>query len=169
MQSISLQCPSCGRHNEDIDEQCECGFINDKSVIAELGTKDIDAIKSKSLKKIADQRNDRSTSQSVIKEIDSWIFTFSQEENCINLGTPALKEFKLKVTLEDLEELLECVYKLTGSQKTIRKIQMSIDALPDLIEEINNLIEEKRAKIPIKFNKAELQEIAESINKKLEE
>ena len=169
MQSISLTCPSCGRHNEDIDEQCECGFINDKSVIAELDKKDIDVIKSKSLKKIAEPKNDKLTSPSVIKEIDSWIFTFSQEENCINLGTPALKEFKLKLTLEDLEELLESVYKLTGSQKTIRKLQLSMDALPDLIEEVNRLIEEKRSKVPIKFNKGELQGIAELINNKLEE
>jgi len=169
MQSTSFLCPSCGRYNDDIEKQCECGFINDESVIAELEKKDIDVIKSKSLKKIADQKNDRSTPQLIIKEIDSWIVTFSQEENCINLGTPALKDFKLQLTLEDLEELLESVYKVTGNQKTIRKLQLSIDALPELIEEVNSLIEEKRSKTPIKFNKGELQGIAELINKKLEE
>lgn len=169
MQSISIQCPSCGRYNDGIEKQCECGFINDTSVVVELETKDNDVIKSKSLKKIIESGKDKSVSQSVIKEVDSWIFTFSEEENCINLGTPALKEFKLKLTLEDLEELLESVYKFTGEQKTIRKIQMSIEALPDLIEEVYKLIEEKRSKIPIKFNKGELQGIAELINKKLEE
>jgi hypothetical protein len=169
MQSISIQCPSCGRYNDDIEKQCECGFINDKSDIVELEKKDLDITKSKSLKKISGSKNDRSTSQLFIKEIDSWIFTFSEEENCINLGTPALKEFKLKLKLEDLEELLENVYEITGSQKTIKKLQLSIDALPELIEEVNRLIEEKRSKVPIKFNKGELQGIAELINKKLEE
>jgi len=169
MQSISLRCPSCGRYHDDIEKQCECGYINDESVIVELEKKDIDVIKNKSLKKIADQKNDRSASPSVIKEIDSWVFTFSQERNCINLGTPALKEFKLQLTLEDLEEILEGVYKITGKQKTMRKLQLSIDDLPDLIEEVNSLIEEKRSKVPIKFNKSELQGIAELINRKLEE
>lgn len=169
MQSISLRCPSCGRYNDGIEKQCECGYINDESVIVELEKKDIDAIKSKSLRKIADPKSDRSTSPSVIKEIDSWTFTFSQEENCINLGTPALKEFKLQLTLEELEEILESVYKITGKQKTMRKLELSIEDLPDLIEEVNSLIEEKRARIPIKFNKGELQGIADLINKKLEE
>jgi hypothetical protein len=169
MQSMSLQCPSCGRHNDDLEKQCECGFINDKSVIAEPEKKGSDVVKSKSLKNIDAPKINKHTKQLVIKEIDSWVFTFSQEENCINLGTPALNAFKLKLTLEDLEELLESVYQVTGSQKTIRKLQLSVETLPDLIEEVNRLIEEKRSKVSIKFDKGELQGIAELINKKLEE
>ena len=169
MQSMSLQCPSCGRHNDDLEKQCECGFINDKSVIVELEKKGSDALKSKSLKNIDAPKNNNHTKQLVIKEIDSWAFTFSQEENCINLGTPALQAFKLKLTLEDIEELLESVYRVTGRQKTIRKLQLSVESLPELIEEVNRIIEEKRSKVSIKFDKGELQGIAELINKKLEE
>jgi hypothetical protein len=169
MPSISLQCPSCGRHNDDVEKQCECGFVNDKSVIAELEEKGSDVVKSKSLKNIDAPKNNKHTKQLVVKEIDSWVFTLSQEENCINLGTPALKAFTLKLTLEDLEELLESVYRALGKQKTIRKLHISTEALPDLIEEVNRLIEEKRSKMSIKFDKGELQGIAELINKKLEE
>jgi len=169
MQSMSLQCPSCGRQNDDPEKQCECGFINDKSVIAELEKKGGDTVKSKSLKNIDAPKNNNHTEQHVLKEIDSWAFTFSQEENCIHLGTPALKAFKLKLTLEELEELLESIYRVTGRQKTIRKLQLSVEELPDLIDEVNRLIEEKRSKVSIKFDKGELQGIADLINKKLEE
>lgn len=169
MQSTSLQCPSCGRQNDNLEKQCECGFMNDTSFTQEHENKSSDLSKSKLVKKIDVPKNDRHTKQTVIKEIDSWIFTFSQEENCINLGTPALKAFTLKLNVEDLEELLESVYRVTGTQKTIKKLQLSVEALPDLIEEISKLIEEKRSKVSIKFDKVELQGIAQMINKKLAE
>ena len=111
----------------------------------------------------------KETKNQFIKEIDSWAFTFSPEENCINLSTAALKTFKLKITLEDLEELLEIFYRITDSKKTIRELQLSDEALHDLIKEINRLIEEKRSKISIEFDKGELQGISELINKKLKQ
>ncbi len=166
MSSIVLQCPSCGRHNFDLEKQCACGFNGDKSFNTELEKEGSDAIKSKSLKNIDGQISNNHAKTLLIKEIDSWLFTFSQEDNCINLGTPALNEFKLKITLEDLEEILECVYRVSGIQKTIRELHLSDEALHDLIEEINRLIEEKRSKISIKFNKGELQGISKLINKK---
>lgn len=193
MASVSLQCPSCGRHNDDPEKQCECGFINDNAVLEGLEGKSSDVVKSKSLRNIdAPKNNDvpknpknndvpknsknndvpknnNSSEQIVIKEVDSWVFTFSPEENSIHLGTPALKAFKLKLTLEDVEELLENVYQVTGGQKTIRKLQLSGEALTDLIEEVHRLIEEKRSKVSIKFDKGELNGIAELINKKLSE
>jgi hypothetical protein len=181
MPSVSLQCPSCGRHNDDPEKQCECGFINDSVVLAELENKSSDVVKSKSLRNIdapknsnapknnSPQKNNSHSKGVVIKEIDSWAFTFSPEDNCIHLGTPALKEFKLTLALEDVEELLENVYQVTDSQKTIRNLQLSGEALADLIEEVHRLIEEKRSKVPIKFDKAELNGLAELINKKLAE
>jgi hypothetical protein len=169
MSTISVQCPSCGRHKDDLEKQCECGFINDTSDIAELEIKDSDVVKSKSLKNIDEPQKNKLTKPVAIKEIDSWVFTFSQEDKCINLGTPALKAFNLKLTVEDLEELLESLYRATGERKTLRKLQLSVEALPELIEEVNRLIEEKRSKVSIKFDKGELQGIAELINKKLEE
>jgi hypothetical protein len=169
MSSISLQCPSCGRQNDDLEKQCACGFNDEKSYITELEKKGSAAVKSKSLKNIDKPKNNEHTKNILIKEVDSWAFTFSQEENCINLGTPALKAFKLNLTLEDLEEILEFVYQVTGRQKTIRKLQLSDEALHDLIEEVNRLSEEKRSKVSIEFDKDELKGIAELINKKLKE
>ena len=68
-----------------------------------------------------------------------------------------------------MEEILEFVYRITGGQKTIRKLQLSVEALPDLIEEVNRLSEEKRSKVSIEFDQDELKGIAELINKKLKE
>lgn len=181
MPSVSLQCPSCGRLNDDPEKQCECGFVNDTAVLAELGKMSSNAVKSKSIRNIdapknieapknnGPQKNNSHSRGVVIKEIDSWSFTFSPEENCVHLGTPALKEFKLTLKLEDVEELLESFYHATGGHKTIRKLQLPGEALVDLIEEIHRLIEEKRSKVPVKFDKGELNGLAELINKKLEE
>jgi hypothetical protein len=169
MSTLSLQCPSCGRQNDGLEKQCACGFQDGKSFITELEKKGSDAVKRKSLKNIDKPKNNEPAKNILIKEVDSWAFTFSQEENCINLGTPALKAFNLKLTLEDLEELLEFVYRVSGRQKTLRKLQLSIEELSDLIEAITRLSEEKRSKVAIKFDQDELQGIAELINKKLSE
>ena len=163
---MSLKCPSCGRQDIGLGKRCECGFNDEELFTEELEEKGSDAVKSKSIINIDEPKNNKHTKKLVIKEIDSWVFTFSLEDNCINLGTPALNAFNLKITLEDLEELLEFVYRVTGRQKTIRKLQLSVEALPDLIEEVNRLIEEKRSKISIEFDKGELQGISELINKK---
>jgi hypothetical protein len=128
-----------------------------------------DVVNIKSLKNIDAPQKKKHTKQIDIKEIDSWVFTFSQEDNCIYLGTPALKAFNLRLTVDDLEELLESVYRATGTQKTIRKLRLSVESLTELIEEVNRFIEEKRSKVTIKFDKGELQRIAELINKKLDE
>jgi len=169
MSSTSLQCPACGRQNDDLEKQCACGFQDGKSYISEFVKKGSNAVKSKSLINIDKPKNDEPAKNILIKEVDSWAFTFSQEENCINLGTPALKAFKLNLTLEDLEEVLEFVYRVMGKQKTIRKLQLSVETLPELIEVISRLSEEKRSKVSIKFDQDELEGIAELINKKLEE
>ena len=162
---ILLECPSCGRQNIDLEKKCECGF-SDESIIAKLEKKNSNAVNNKSLKNIDTPKNNEDTKNILIKEVDSWVFTFSHEEKCINLGTPDLKAFKLTLTLEDLEEVLEFVYRFTGRQKTIRKIQLPVDAMPELIEEVHRLIEEKRSKVSIEFDKDELQGISELINKK---
>jgi hypothetical protein len=160
MSSILLQCPSCGRHNIDLEKQCECGF-NDKSIIAELGKKGRDAVKSKSPK------NNIHTKKLVIKEIDSWTFSFSPADDCIYLGTPALQSFKLKLTLNNLEELLEFMYHKTGQEKTTRKLRLSVEEINDLIDNVHTMIEDKKSKIDVKFDNDEIQEIADLINMKL--
>jgi len=105
----------------------------------------------------------------VIKEIDSWVFTFSQADNCITLGTPALQSFRLPLSVEDLEELLETLYRAAGRDNTIRKLQISDQALPGLIERIHTFIEHKKSKMPLRFEKSELQEVAALIHSTLKE
>ena len=168
MSTILPECPSCGRQEFDLEEQCECGFT-DQSIIAELEKKYSHKTESKLNNNMGKLTPNKKTKKQIIKEIDSWAFTFSPEENCIHLSTPALKTFKLKIILEDLEELLEFVYRISDSKKTIRELQLSDEALHDLIKEINRLIEEKRSKISIEFDKGELQGISELINKKLKQ
>ncbi|UCH81727.1 MAG: hypothetical protein JSW20_03665 [Nitrospiraceae bacterium] len=169
MPSISVQCPSCGRQDLGAEEQCECGFFNSHAIMAEFEKKSIDTVKRKSIKNIDEPVNNKPDKELILKEIDSWVLTFSPEDNCINLSTPALNAFKLKITLEDLEELLEVIYKVTDRQKTLRKLQLSVEAIPELVLEVNRLIEEKRSKVSIAFDEGELKEIEEFINQKLME
>jgi hypothetical protein len=167
MSSVSLQCPSCGRQDIDLEKQCVCGFNADESFIAEHQKKGSDAVKSRPLNNIDEPKNNKHTKKLVIKEIDSWTFSFSSVDDCIYLETPALQSFRLKLTLNDLEELLEFTYHKTGQEKTTRKLQLSVDEITDLIEKMDKIIEEKKSKIAIKFNKEELQEMVDLINIKL--
>jgi hypothetical protein len=123
MSSMSLQCPSCGRQDLELKEQCTCGINADESFTEELEKKSIDTVKSTSLRNVNEPKNNNDTKKVVIKEIDSWIFIFSPVDNCIYLATPALQSFRLKLTLHDLEELLEFMYHKTGQEKTNEKTQ----------------------------------------------
>lgn len=165
---MSSTCPSCGHQDFEPDKQCICGFHADKSTIMEFeGTKN-EAAGGKAIKDINKSTNHEQAEEIFMKEIDSWVFSFSPMNNCIYLGTPALKSFRLKVTLNDLEELLEFMYQKTGEEKTMRKLRLSADEVPDLINMVNRLIEEKRSKVSLKFSGAELNEIVDLINVKLQ-
>jgi hypothetical protein len=160
-------CPSCGRQDIGVGEQCECGFNNNKSLIEELGEKSINTVKGKSIKNIDQPINNKHNKNLVIKEIDSWTFNFSPVDDCIYLGTPALQSFRLKLTLKDLEELLEFMYHKTGQEKTTRKLRLPVKETNDLIDKVHTMIEEKKSKIIVKFTDDELEKIAELINTKL--
>jgi hypothetical protein len=106
--------------------------------------------------------------EEVIKEIDSWKFTFSGADNCVCLGTPALQSFRLKLAPQDLEDLLEFLYQKTGNEKTTRKCRLSTEEIAEVIDTVNRMIEEKRSKLALKLNGNELQAIADLINVKLQ-
>ncbi len=168
----NLTCPSCGNNKFDLEKQCICGYIADDSFITEafiMSSKRAHdgETKGKAMTKEASAKSRQSADGHVIKEIDSWVFSFSQADNCITLGTPALQSFRLLLSLEDLEELLEYLYRATGKDKTIRKLRVSDQALPHLIEKIHTVIEDKKSKIPITLEKRELQEITALINSTL--
>ncbi|HAM50412.1 MAG TPA: hypothetical protein DCP92_06845 [Nitrospiraceae bacterium] len=105
--------------------------------------------------------------EEVIKQIDSWLFTFSSADNSISIGTPALQSFRLKIALEDLEDLLEFLYQKTGKEKTTRKISLATTDIVGVIERVDRMIEEKRSKVFLNFTSDDLQDIADFINLQL--
>ena len=85
MSSTSLQCPSCGRQDIDVDKQCVCGFNADGSFMAEVEKKGSGTTKkSKTLKNIDEPTNNQNPNNQVIKEIDSWKFSFSPPTSISN-------------------------------------------------------------------------------------
>jgi hypothetical protein len=165
-----LACPSCGYKDFDPAKQCTCGYNADETFFAVSDEKKKISVKEtrrKELKTLVKPKDDNPADEIVIKAIDSWNFSFSPTEKCIYLGTPALQSFKLTLTLDDLEELLEFIYRNTGEEKTLRKLRLSAEDLPDLIEKVQGMIEDKRSKIKITFDHDELQGIADLITTKL--
>ena len=168
---ISTTCPSCGSRDYIDEMTCVCGYHSDDSfseTVASISEGlSNDKIKGKVLKKLARTDSSRYGDEILIKEIDSWSFTYSGKEKCISIGTAALQSFRLKIGLDDLEDLLEQIYQYSGEGKTIRKLQMTTEEVPKLIERVSKKIEEKRRKIAINFSDDEVEEIMELINSRL--
>lgn len=101
----------------------------------------------------------------IIKDIDSWTFSFSKSDDCIYAGTPALYPFRLQLSHDDLEELLEFICQKTGREK--KAPQVSGRDVRDVVEMVDEIIEEKKASVKITFSQAELEKIAAVINEKL--
>lgn len=189
---ISLVCPSCGHENFDPLKQCICGYHADETFIARSDEKKKTSVdetfiagsdeKKKTLvietrrkelknivKTLINTKSNNPLDEIVIKEVDSWIFSFSPEDKCIHLGTPALQSFKLRLSVDDLEELLEIAYQHTGREKTVMKLRLPAEELTDLIDKVHRLIEYKKSKMHITFELPELQEIADLITAKFKE
>ena len=168
---ISTTCPSCGSRDYIEDKTCVCGYHSDDafsdtvdSISAGLSN---EKIKGKVLKNMARTDSRRYGDEILIKEIDSWSFTYSAKEKSISIGTPALQSFRLRIELEDLEDLLEHIYQYSGEGKTIRKLKLDADEMPELIDKVSKRIEEKRAKVSVKFSDDDLQEFMDLINTRL--
>lgn len=191
---MSWKCPSCGCQNQATYSHCSCGYhgngnilvkqeLNDYQGILESGGEcsdtpsdcTSDAIQSlqeppKDHDMQAPERSEppnATPGEEVIKTIDSWLFTFAHGDNCLSIGTPALQSFRLKISTEDLEELLELLYQKTNSDKTIRKSNLSATDIIGVIDKVDRLIDEKKSKISIQFTSDELQEITDFINVQL--
>jgi hypothetical protein len=190
------KCPSCGRQNYETFNNCSCGYSYSEAVLTKHGLSDYQGVSEEGGELNGSSSNyisDRTSSADgpaethgleipeksdsadcgphaeVIKEIDSWLFTFSDADNRISISTPALKSFSLKVSLEDIEDLLEFLYQKTGSGKTTRKIGLGATDILGVIDKVDRIIEEKRSKVSIKFSSEELQEITDFINLQLKE
>jgi len=167
-----ITCPSCGRKDFDPQKQCICGYRADNNYITEVFLDEITTKyniepDNKETITMVKPNQDMDNEENIIKVIDAWKFVFSDEDNCISIGTPALQSFSLKLTIEDLEELLEFMYQKTGNKKTIKNLSLSVEDMPEFIQKVNSIIEEKKSKIPIEFASDELQDIADTINTKL--
>jgi hypothetical protein len=188
------KCPGCGHQNYETFNNCSCGYSSNAAVLTKHGLTDYERVSEEGeqhpaiplncandhtppLQGIteshdlqAPERPDSTCGvphQEVIKEIDSWLFTFSSADSCISISTPALRSFRLKISLEDIEDLLEYLYQKTGNEKTIRKIGLGVTDILGVIDKVDRMIEEKKSKVSIKFNGDELQEIADIINLQL--
>jgi len=188
------KCPACGRQNYETFDNCSCGYSSSEAVLTKHGLTDYQRV-SEEGKQCPDiplnctgdhtsllqglpeshdlqapERPDPTNNvphDEVIKEIDSWLFTYSSADSCISIGTPALRSFRLKLSLEDIEDLLEFLYKKTGNEKTIRKISLGTTDIVGVIDKVDRLIEGKKAKVSLKFSSDDLQEIADFINLQL--
>lgn len=195
---MSWICPLCGFQNEKTSLGCTCGFQADETFLeqsAKLEITDVfreleqmieehhlsmDAgtassqLTSKDMKiKVSDEpvaeKQNIPADEIFIKEIDSWKVTFSKQDQCIYLCTPALQPFKLKLTLDDLQELSDFIYEKSGINKTTRKRWISGNEVSEFVGMVEKMIEVKKSKIKIEFSADELQGIADIINKKLQE
>ena len=172
MQS-GVACPSCGHSNYNPESQCSCGYQDDESFtgdtfIEKSEKRENRLANEKSLHHVAKPQKGKPAKEIVIKEIDSWIISFSPADDSISLGTPALQSFRLKLRLQDIEELLDVLYHMTGQEKTTRKLSLSSVEINELLKKVYVMIEEKKSKMAIKFSEDELQGMAEMINTKLQ-
>ena len=187
---MSWKCLSCGRENHDPFNNCECGQSSKGGVLVKHELKDYHYASEGVEQPLcipSSCTNDQTLSlqgpperydvqprdnddpfscmyDEVIKEIDSWLFTFSSKDGCISIGTPALKSFRLKISVEDLEDILKIMYQRTGNEKTIRRLNLSAADIIGVIDKVDRLIDEKKSKVSIKFTSDELQEISDFIN-----
>jgi hypothetical protein len=191
---MSWKCPSCGHQNYETSNYCVCGCKNDDISLVKHGPMSFQDVSEDIIRclECLDVRPDSMSDpnpplqgplgtqeshpperpdsmgsmphEELIKEIDSWLFTFSRIDGCISISTPALQSFRLKVTVEDLEDLLEFLYRKTGSEKTIRKIGLEPTDIVEIIDRVDRMIEEKKSKVPLNFTNDELQEIVDIVN-----
>ena len=172
LKQSGMACPSCGHDGFNQEQQCSCGYQADESFMIESfimksEKKDTKLTNEKSLKNVVKPTKGKPANEVVIKEVDSWIISFSPADNSISLGTPALQSFRLKLQLDDIEELLDILYHMTGQEKTTRKLSLSSDDINELINKAYSMIEEKKSKMTIKFSENELHSMADMINTKL--
>jgi hypothetical protein len=175
MQS-GIACPSCGHDNFNPEKQCECGYQADESFVIESFIMKSEKKDNKLTNKLINEDSakaairspkNRPAKEIVLKEIDSWIISFSPVDNSISLGTPALQSFRLKLQLHDIEELLDVLYHMTGQEITMRKLSLSPDEINELLKHVYTIIEKKKSKMAITFSEDDLQDMADMINTKL--
>ncbi|UCG77543.1 MAG: hypothetical protein JSV21_08140 [Nitrospirota bacterium] len=103
-----------------------------------------------------------------VKEIEGWQFTYSASEQCMYLGTPALQSFRLRLELNDLEELLDSFYDSVGIEKPAAALDLGKADVLEMISVLNNMIENKMKKLSIEFSDDDINVIKDLVNRKLQ-
>ena len=189
-------CPGCGYMNENGSDLCVCGFQQSdvgthvpadlqaggdpmeavgalKKSLADhacvgLAAREVRGRKAGMTEKGVSKRFDTaSLEHSVLKEIGAWKFSYSSVDEYVYIGTPVLDPFCLKVTIGDLEEILETVYERTGAKKTLRKRELPKEDVNDLVQFMEEMIDAKKAMIKLSFSPEELDAVTELVNRKL--
>jgi hypothetical protein len=115
------------------------------------------------------KKHSESDEEFFFKEIDSWKISYSNKDQCVYFGTPALQSFRLKLTMEDVKGLLDFISEKADIEIAAKTKSISGKELAEFVEMLEKMIDVKKAKFKIKFADDELQGLADIINKKLKE
>lgn len=189
-------CPECGFTNAEDVAVCTCGFDHSvflSADLAEAESNDGEHLVSSHFG-VASAAGDvtpagRSASSSAnravaekvrpvrssfhppdritVREVGSWKFSFSPSEEKISIGTDALEPFRLDLAVKDFEEILEKIYEMSGTRKTVRGVELMDKDVLELVEFIVEMIDSKRSKIRPSFSPEDVGIIATIINGKL--
>jgi hypothetical protein len=189
-------CSECGFMNEEEAGVCTCGFDKSvflSSDPAEAESEDggqlgsdpfgdafsardvlpasrsaLPSVKEAVTEKLRGRRSSFHPSDRItVKEIGTWKFSFSPSEGRISIGTAALEPFRLDLTVEDFEEILESVYEVTGTRKTFHSLEIMDKDVLELIEFIGEMIDAKRSKTKPSFSPEDVGAITALVNSKL--
>jgi hypothetical protein len=181
-------CPECGFMNTVETAVCTCGF--DRSVflssegggqfdgdqfVAASPAGDIfhaDLSPQASSKQapegtLAKKSTFHSSDRITLREVGRWKFFFSPSDGRISIGTAALEPFRLDLTVEDFEGILDSVYEVTGTQKTVRRLELADRDVLEIIDFIGEAIDAKRSKIRPSFSPDDVGVITALVNRKL--
>ncbi len=188
-------CPECGLINKGEASECGCGFqsvflisepsdfvpgheegagkkafdidLSMRNIFPEGGA-DPAPPETTDVEELPLKRDIRTSDEAVtVKEIGAWKFSFSPSEGQVSIGTPALDPFCLRMTIGEMQEVLDKVYELSGMAKTLRSLEMGEKDMLELIDFIGEMIDAKKSKIRPSFLPEELEAIKGLVNAKL--
>lgn len=189
-------CPECGAKNTGDLYVCACGFdqssylasdpveaelaedleVDDYLLDAAFSAGNISSpsspASSVAKKAVAEKQGIRrspldASDRVTVKEVGPWKFSFSPSEGRISIGTAALEPFRLDVSVQDIEDILESVYRVTGKRKTLRSLELMDKDVMELLEYIGEIVDAKRSKIRTSFSQEDVGAITALVNSKL--
>lgn len=189
-------CPECGFMNAEEAPVCTCGFeqsgflsadcveaepengegaashIFETTISAEEILSARPSGPSSAEKAVAEKPRTRQSSfhppdRVMLKEVGHWKISFSPGERRISIGTAALDPFRLDLTIEDFEEILETVCEIAGTRKTLRSLELADKDVLELIEFVTEMVEAKKSRMRPSFSPEDVNAITSLVNSKL--